>query len=122
MSLHDDSVAAAVVPQMFAYYGTTVVYKVGGAGDGTSITGVLHEERTEETEVGDGRFIERRRRFTVSADDVATPGVADTVTFNSETWAVEDGSIEGTSGIAWDMTLVLKSEIEPVFRGHRRRL
>jgi len=119
-----DIFAESALPSLLDTLGDSITYTPAG-GDDVSLTAVVGQEERGELEVEHGRRLRREREVTIATDPdgpyggVAAPALNDTVTIDSESWAVESISSKA-DGVA-TLLVVRFGDVERSQEGYRRR-
>lgn len=94
MSQFDDNFAAGSLPALMEVHGQTITY-TPVTGSAVSLTAIVGEVNSSIDDEDDGRTEHRERMVTIMTDPsssfggVAAPSHADSVTIDSEVWAVD---------------------------------
>jgi len=70
-------------------FGVPALYRPGGEGDGVPVTAI---DEPEAESVGQGGLIEVRHEIHVTRAEVGSPARGDTISIDSDTWAVQKHS------------------------------
>jgi hypothetical protein len=119
-----DSIYAAAVPTLTEHLGRSIKY-LDPQTDSVTLTALVGNTQTEETEGQDGRRRRVTRSVTISTDPtsadggIASPGEHAELEIDEERWGIE--AIESLSGSLVRLLCVRLGSVERSREGYRRR-
>jgi hypothetical protein len=117
----DEYMAGGAWSQLAGEHGEAVTYKVAGAGNGSSVTGIWHDQGVEEiTDSANGIKLRRVAAFEIPHDatfGIADPAIDDTITRGGNTFRVRKALPQNNGVSVLDLEEVTVTERSTNLRG-----